>query len=248
MRSALLIKLLEAAPVVKMGEVVGPILSAMAFILSSSAFIFTVIIQLKERKRNLRQTLSQALSEIAGINVAVSSLKKDEKESTPESVLIRKNYNSQRGTLVAGADFLISQNKKLITDADCELMAMTYDDLGDITKAEEYWLQAIKLALNPAQLHLHQRDYATFLFNNNQPVKARELFEKSLQIDMSKNDYDLRYVVDTYLIWAKLEQNFDNTTEFDRLINLARDLSKNIRHKEKLLEMNRLIDKTVKPD
>jgi len=209
----------------------------MALILSSAAFIFTVVIQLKERKRNIRQTLSVALSDIANINVEVSRLKKDDKESTPENILIRKNYNSQRGTLASAADFLIKENEKLITNADYELMAITYDDLGDIRKADEYWKQAIKHAANPAQLHIHQRDYASFLFDNNQLEQGRKLFERSLTVKLS---------ADTYLMWAMLEKNFNNEKEFNRLIKEAYQQCKKIQHKEKSLEMSRLIDKSVK--
>ncbi|MDB5118596.1 MAG: hypothetical protein JWQ79_4088 [Mucilaginibacter sp.] len=239
--------ILLAAPAkdTNFNDFIGPVMSALALILSSAAFIFTVIIQSKERKRNLRQTLSSTLSDIARINVDVSMLRKDEKESTPETVLIRKNYNSQRGTLVSGADFLIKENEKLVTDADCELMALTYDDLGDIKKAEEYWLQAIEHAVSDARQHLHERDYAAFLFNNNQVEKGRKFFEKSLSVKMSKTDDDLRNVADTYLIWAKLERNFNNDDEFNRLVKEAYERCKKIQHKEKSTEMSRLIDKSV---
>ena len=64
---------------------------------------------------------------------------------------------------------------------------------------------------------------------------------------MTKTDDDVRCVADTYLIWAKLEKNFGNDTEFDRLVKLAHEQSKNIRHKEKNDEMNRLIEKSIKP-
>jgi tetratricopeptide (TPR) repeat protein len=227
-------------------DLIGPVLSAMAFILSSAAFVFTVFFQLKERKRNIRQTLSTALSDIARINVEISILKKDEKESTPETILVRKNYNSQLGAIASGADYLIKQNENLVTDADCELMAITYDDLGDIKRSEEYWLQAIKSATNPSQLHIHLRDYATFLFNNNQEKKGRMFYEKSLSVTMNDTDDDLRYMADTYLIWASLERNFNNKRECDRLIKEAYALCNKIQHKEKGAEMKKLIDKSVK--
>jgi hypothetical protein len=99
---------------------------------------------------NIRQTLSIALNEIAGVNVEVSRLKKEgDEDNTPEIIAIRKNYNSKRGTLASGADYLIKQNEERVTDTDCELMAATYYDLGDVKKAEEYWQEAIKRASNP---------------------------------------------------------------------------------------------------
>src|ERR1700740_1903662 len=100
-------------------------------------------------------------------------------------------------------------------------MAMTYDDLGDIHKAENYWVQAIKCAATPTQLHIHQRDYASFLFNNNQVQKGREFFEKAVSASPAATDDEVRYIADTYRIWAGLERNFDNEDEFDRLIKQA---------------------------
>jgi len=224
------------------GAIMAPILSGLAFILSSAAFVFTVFIQIKERKRNIRQTLSVALSQIASINVEVSTIKKDEREVTPQTLDIRKNYNSQRGTLVSDADFLIRQNEKIVTDADCELMALTYADLNDNEKSEEYWLQAIKLARNPVQQHLHQRNYASFLFNRNDVEKGRLLFEKSLSSGITHTDDYLVNLSDTYVTWARLEQNFGNESEFGRLINQAKSHCKEIQHRHKKEQISKLID------
>jgi hypothetical protein len=227
-------------------DVMSPILSASAFLLSGAAFVFTVIIQSKERKRNIRQTLSNSLSEIANINVQVSQLKKDEKESTADTISILKNYNSQRGTIASNADFLMKENDKLVTDSDCELMAVTFGDIGDLKKSEEYWLQAIRLASNPTQLHLHRRDYAAFLFNHNRVDEGRKLFEQSMKAYTPETDNDVRNVTDTFLIWAKLERNFNNDKGFGDLIKSAYQNCRKIQHKEKNVEMTGLIDKLAK--
>lgn len=240
----LLFLLLEAAPDknAKITELIAPVLSGLALMLSAAAFIFTVLIQTKERRRNIRQTLSTALSDLARINVETSKLKKDEKESTPETVRIRKNYNSQRGTLVSGADFLMNENSKIVTDADCELMAITYDDIGNTKKAEEYWLMAIKHAPNPTQTHLHQRDYAAFLFDNNREQDGRKYFEQAIGADINDTDENLRCLIDTYLMWALLEKNFGNDNEFNRLMDEAKSACQNIKHRGKKQDMTRLIE------
>ena len=229
----------------KVAELISPVLSGMAFLLSAAAFIFTVIIQLKERRRNLRQTLSTSLSDIARINVEVAKLKSEKKESTTESIKVRKSYNSQRGTLASVADFLIKENRKLVTDADCELMAMTYDDLGDLLKAREYWEQAIRQAPTATQKHLHQRDYAAYHFDHNQESEGRDLFEASLKCDLSDTDDNARYLCDTYLIWASLEKNFGHKEEADRLINEAKAQCARIRHRGKNQEMSLLISQAT---
>jgi tetratricopeptide (TPR) repeat protein len=235
--------LLDAA---KLPDIMSPVLSACAFILSLGAFIFTVFIQSKERTRNIRQTLSSSLSEIASINIAVTKLQKDEKEASAELVRMIKNYNSQRGTLISAADFLMQQNEKTITGPDYQLMALTYDDLEDIPKAEEYWGKAIENASGPPQKHLFQRDYAAFLFNNNREEDGRKYFEESLKVNLSSTDDEYRYLVDTYVTWATLEKNFGNDNEFDRLIKEAYSQCKKIRHHEKNAQMCNLVDKLAK--
>ncbi|GAB3931875.1 hypothetical protein [Mucilaginibacter myungsuensis] len=232
---------------IKIGEILAPILSGLAFTLSAAAFIFTVIIQLKERKRNLRQTLSTSLSDIARINVDVSKLKNEVEDGDAGVIKMLKSYNAQRGTLASNADFLIKENEKLITDSDCQLMAFTYDDLGDTRKAKEYWQQAIDRSDTPAQKHLHQRDYAAFLYSNNEEKEGRDLFEASLNGRLNETDNELRYLSETYLIWAKLERNFDDQGEFDRLMDRAKEQCHKIKHKGKQKEMGRLIEQTINP-
>lgn len=222
-----------------------PILSACAFILSSAAFIFTVIIQLKERKRNIRQTLATALSEIANINVEITKVRKDN-EIGLELTKIWKNYIRQCGALASDADFLIKENQKIVTDIDCSLVASTFDDIGNIEKAEHYWLKAIDLAPSTLQKYVHKSDYASFLFNNNQIEKARNQFESALKLKLPETDDNYGHIAESYLTWAKFELNFNNTPEFKRLLKEATTYSKLIKHKEKREDMKKLIDIFVK--
>jgi tetratricopeptide (TPR) repeat protein len=235
--------LLETQPngLEKLGSLIAPILSACAFILSSSAFIFTVIIQLKERKRNIRQTLATALSEIANINVEITKVRKD-KEVGLELTKIWKNYIRQCGTLASDADFLIKENEKLVTDIDCGLIASTFEDLGNVEKATHYWVKAIQLAPNNLQKYAHKCDYASFLFNSNQMEKARKQFENALKLKLPDIDNNYVQIADSYLTWAKLELNFDQKEESKRLLKEAVSYSKLIKHKEKREDMEKLIE------
>lgn len=240
----LLFIILAADTSAKAAQLIAPILSGCAFLLSAAAFIFTVIIQLKERRRNLRQTLSTALSDIARINVEMAKLKKDSKETPSETLDISKRYNSQRGTLVSVADFLISENKKLVTDADCELMALTYNDLGDETRAKQYWEQAIKMAPTLNQKSLHKRDYAAFLFAANEDDTARSLFRETTEQAGQLTDLDFSLICDIYLTWAGFEHDFGNEQEYERLRACAAGYCKKIRHRGKRDFMNGLIDRS----
>jgi len=235
--------LLAAEPdkAAKFAELVAPILSGLAFTLSAAAFIFTVLFQLKERKRNIRQTLSTALSEVAGINAQITTLKQD-KQVSPDTLQIIRNYDYQRATLLSSAYFLIKEHTDLVTDADCELMAMTYEGICDIAKATEYWEKALALAPDPARKHLHQRDYAAFLFNINEINQARELFRVTLGTRLTNIDDNLRSLAGTYLIWARLEREMGNDDiDSNELISRAQDKCDQIINKTKKAELQQLI-------
>jgi hypothetical protein len=243
----LLFVLIEAQPggLEKIGGLIAPILSACAFILSSAAFIFTVVIQLKERKRNIRQTLAAALSEIARINVEITQLR-GEGENGIKLTKIWKNYSAQQGTLAANANFLIRENEKIVTDIDCELMASTFDDLGNTEKADYYWLKAIKMAPNNLQKYAHKRDFASFLFNNNQEEKGRMQFEEALKLQLPNTDVNYSQITDSYLTWARLELDFDNQMEFKRLLKEATSHCKLIKNQQKRQDMEKLISAVLK--
>jgi len=235
--------LLAAEPdkTAKFAELVAPILSGLAFTLSAAAFIFTVLFQLKERRRNIRQTLSTALSEVAGINAQITTLRQD-KHISPDTLQIIRNYDYQRATLLSSADFLIREHTDLATDADCELMAMTYDGICDIAKATEYWEKALILTTHPARKHLHQRDYAAFLFNINEIDKARELFRVTSGIRLTCIDDNLRNLAGTYLVWARLERDMGNgAIDSNELISRAQAKCDQIRNKAKKAELQQLI-------
>jgi tetratricopeptide (TPR) repeat protein len=220
----------------------APILSGLALTLSAAAFVFSVFFQLKERKRNIRQTLTTALSEIAKINLEIEKLDLEDETKSFQTSKMLDNYNAQRGTLVSDADFLINQNQKIVTDIDCKLMALTYNDLGNNNLSEKYWKKAISLSPTEAQKHSNISSYANYLFSNNEIEKATAQFERALKIKLSSTDNDHKQTVETYLAWAKMAKDFGDEKEFKRLLNEGMVYSKEIRNKEKLRQVEKLLN------
>jgi hypothetical protein len=222
------------------------LLSVLAFLMSLAAFIFTVIIQKKERKRNIRQTLTTALNDVARVNVDVAKLL-NEKEETPGTLATRKNYNTQLGTLIADADFLIHENMKIVTDIDCSLMASTYYDLGVLQKAEYYWKQCMSRGHTPLQKLIATRDYAAFLYNCNRQEEGRKQFIRAMMFKPGGNDHNWRVIADSYLLWAKAEQSLGNEKEFERLMQLAYNSCDKIRHLDKYNSLKKQLDESKRP-
>ncbi len=223
-------------------DALNSILSLMAFIMSLSAFIFTVIFQRKERKRNIRQTLTIALNEIARVNVELSKLKKESANDDPGNISIWNNYNSQRSILMIDADFLIHENYKIVTAIDCSLMATTYNAIGYFQKADHYWRESILKSDNDTLKHINKRDYAAFQFYQNRLKEGRELFINALSIQLGDSDDSWRFTIDTYLTWAKLERSFGEDKEFKRLISRAYETCEKIKHRDKYKETKSMID------
>lgn len=239
----ILIVLLRADPpaIEKTLTYLAPIFSGLAFVLSAAAFIFSVLFQLKERKRNIRQTLTNALSEMAKINLEIEKLDLEDETKSFQSARMLENYNAQRGTLASDADFLINQNDKIVTDIDCKLMALTYNDLGDNDRAEKYWKKAISLAPTNSQKHANIRSYASFLFANNRHEDATAQFERALKVKLTSTDDDHKQLVETFLSWAKMARDFDDQKEFLRLVKEATVHAEHIRNKEKLQQIKNLL-------
>ena len=220
-----------------MENMLNLILSSCAFTLSAAALLFNVIFNHKERKRNIRQTLTTTLNDIAKINIEISKLKKEEAGNNPDKVDERRNYDFQRNAFIIEADFLINENPKVLTAIDCSLVAFTYNELGDYKKAEHYWKESISRAQTKEMKHIHTRDYASFLFQQNRIEQGREKFKKTLSIELNDTDDGWSVLIDTYLLWASAEYFFGHEKEFHQYNDAADALCKKIKNKNKCAEM-----------
>lgn len=221
-------------------------LSSSAFLLSALALLFNVIFNHKERKRNIRQTLTKTLNEVAKINVAISNLKKQEEGIDPNKISERRNYDFQRNTLIMEADFLIHQNPKLLTAIDCSLAAFTYNELRDFKKAEYYYLEAISRSDIKEMKQIHTRDYASFLFQQDRIEEGRAKFNEAIILLDNHNDEDLRTDIDTFLFWASLEFYLGYEKEFKERIKSAKEICTQLKNKNKLGEMKAKIDVSLR--
>jgi tetratricopeptide (TPR) repeat protein len=218
------------------------ILSSCAFLLSAAALLFNVSFNHRERKRNIRQTLTSTLNDVAKINIEISKLKKEEEGDSPDKVEQRRNYDFQRGAMIMEADFLINENPKVLTAIDCSLTAFTYSELGDFKKAEHYWNESIVRSQTKELKHIHSRDYASFLFQQNRMDQGRKKFKEALAIELNKTDDDLMVVIDTYLLWASAEYFFGNEKDFTQYNDAADEISKKISNRNKCREMKLKIE------
>jgi tetratricopeptide (TPR) repeat protein len=194
------------------------IISVIALIVSIFLNFFQ---RAKDEKRSTRKDLSDTLESIAKINIENTKLRQNNVEATPEIIELRRNYNSQRRILIAHADFLISNYDDIVIDIDCNIAAGAYKTIGDYDKAELYWKKTIEKSDSAPIKHMNLRGYGTFLFEQGKIEAGRSKFREALLIDLPDSDASKSLITDTYLMWAKLERDFNYESEAIRLIGDA---------------------------
>ena len=141
------------------------VISSLALIISVASFLISLRQKQRENVRLLRKQLSDTLNDLSEVSVAFAKLKVDTAANLTNDVIeLRRNYNTQRRTLLNHADFLINENTDLATETDYNLIAINWNIIGNYPKAEQYWKLTIEKSDDLVIKHMNLRGYATFLF------------------------------------------------------------------------------------
>lgn len=155
------------------------------------------------------------MAELAKVNLAFAQLELDFPGSTAERIVaFRRNYNSQRRYLANHGEFLINQIGELTTDIDCIAVASAFDSFGDYERAEKFFLLAVEKSPNSILRATNLRGFARFWFRRGNASKGRKTYEESLQLELP--DSIRQFVADTYLLWAKVEEEHGFREESQR--------------------------------
>jgi tetratricopeptide (TPR) repeat protein len=204
------------------------IISVIALIVSIFSNFFQ---KTKEDKRAIRKNLSDTLESVTKINIENTKLRQNNIEITPENIELRRNYNTQRRILIAHADYLISTYDKIVTEIDCNIVAIAYSNIGDPNRAEFYWKKTIEKSVSLPIKHMNLRGYASFLFNQGKMESGRNKYREALMIDLPDTDNNRDMISDTYLMWAKSEKSYNNENEANKLIEDASSFCSRIGNK-----------------
>jgi tetratricopeptide (TPR) repeat protein len=166
-----------------------------------------------------------------GVNIAFAKLELDYPKSTEERVVaLRRNFNAQRRYLANHGEFLVAQIPELTTDIDCAVIAGAFDSHGDYQRAERFFPMAVEKSPNSALKAVNLRGLARFWFRRGNAQRGRKCYEESLQIDLPDTDSMRQFSADTYLLWAKTEEECGFLEESHRVRELAMSAAKRIGH------------------
>ncbi|NOU19173.1 MAG: hypothetical protein HOO91_16575 [Bacteroidales bacterium] len=219
------------------------VISCFALTISIISLIISIIQKNKETRRTIRKNLSDTLENVTKINIEFAKLKHNEQEyNTDNFIELRRIYNSQKRILIAHADYLTTNYDYMVTDIDCNLLAGAYSDIGDYTKADNYWIKTIQKSASNSVKHMNLRGYARFLFFQGKFQLGRSKYEESLKVELPDTDNYRRQLTDTYIMWATVEREFNNESETRRLIDLAKSYCSRIGHSKMRQEMDERIN------
>lgn len=184
----------------------------------------------KEIENSKRVSLTNTISEISKINIETTKLNCNSEISSAALIELRRNYNAQRRYLTAHAEFLMEEIEHLISDIDCNIMAVAFNLIGEYSKANHYWEKCINVTESDVIKSMNLRGYASFLFYQGAPQLGRKKYQESLEIQLPDTDNIRRHTTDTLLLWAQTESDFQYWDEASRIIRQARAHCQRIGH------------------
>jgi tetratricopeptide (TPR) repeat protein len=136
---------------------------------------------------------------------------------------MRRVLNSRRRFLVDCADRLLLGIASLVTDGEYQILAVAWDSVGDHEKARDCWAKCVERSPNDAMRIFNLRGYARYLYRIGQAATGRETYGKAVSIETADTDTARQTKADTYLMWAKTEEQYGYLDEARRLLAFGRN-------------------------
>lgn len=207
-------------------------ISLVAFVFSIASFIISYKQKTAENIRGIRKALSEAIGQLTEISLAFTQLNGSEHKGTEHGMQLRRLYNSQRSHWANQAEYLISQSPSVANRVDYNILAVSFDSVGDYERAQMHWKNCLQSSATDSILAMHLRGYARFLFYQGNADLGRKMYEESTQIQLPATDNNRRIKADTYAMWSKVEKEFGYNEEAKRLLEKSIACANSIGHKK----------------
>lgn len=183
-------------------------LSVLAFLLSGSATIISLIRSRYEKQRAIKREITETLGRIVATALESAKAYRETAQSDPNYFQAVSGILNQQNTfLLNQATYLAEQVPTLMTAVEYNTIASATASAGDLIGADRYYRKAIDAAPNGYFRALAMRSYASFLFSQQRFDEARGLFRKAIALLVGAGDF-VRFTNGfTYQMWAWNEQN-----------------------------------------
>lgn len=183
-------------------DIIALSISTLAFFLSITATIISLIRSKYERQRAIRNELTEVLNQIISVGLENAKVLRDAPDDPTYAQNISATLNQRNTFLLQQAMFLVEQIPDLATGVEYNTIAAANANSGDVISAEKYHEKAILAARNNYYKSLATRSYAAFLFVQHRFEEGRDSYKKSITLLSGSGDL-VRYTNGlTYQMWA----------------------------------------------
>jgi tetratricopeptide (TPR) repeat protein len=200
-------------------DLISIVLSALAFLLSASATVISLIRSRHEKQRAIKREITETLGRIVSTALESAKVYRESRESDPAYFqTVSSILNQQNTFLLNQATYLAEQVPGLMTAIEYNTIASATANAGDFIAADRYYKKAVEVSPNDYYRALAMRSYANFLFSQQRFENARGLFKTALGLITGSGNF-VRYTNGfTYQMWAWNEANQAKQQQFADLL------------------------------
>jgi len=192
----------------KFKEKIPLALSILAFALSLFATLTTERRAADEKRRTVRNQLTDVLARVTSLQLENAKLMHEAKDDAFYRQSVNLALGQQNGFLLDQAFYLADQIPALVTTYEFNTIASASFSAGNVLATEKYHLKAIEVAHSDLYKAQATRSYASFLFTQRRFVEGRHQFNKALTLLKGGGDNLTRQTNGiTYQMWGWNEQH-----------------------------------------
>ena len=189
-------------------DLISVSLSVLAFILSGSATIISIVRARQEKQRAIKREITETLGRIVSTALDSAKAYRETAQSDPAYFqAVSSILNQQNTFLLNQATYLAEQVPTLMTAVEYNTIASATASAGDLIAADRYYKKAVDVAPNGYFRALALRSYANFLFQQQRFDEARRLFKQSVALIAGTGDFVHFTNGFTYQMWGWNEAN-----------------------------------------
>jgi tetratricopeptide (TPR) repeat protein len=211
-------------------QLASAIIACAALIVSVFNFRWTMKQKKSESVTSKRKLLTDLIYELLNVSTAFEQVRSNEANGQPQAIGVRRLLNSRRRFLVNYAEQVAAEIESQVSDIEYQTIAIAWDSAGNREKAKIYWEKCVEASPSSAMRVYNLRGYARFLFGIGQIAQGRDIYNKATLVEHANLEAYRFDGIETLLMWAKAESEYDYNNEANRLIEMAKSEIERLSH------------------
>lgn len=188
-------------------------ISVCAFALSAFATIYSFLKAVENRKRTIRDLLTNVLDKLITTQINTLDLLNKNEENKIFTLRADALAMQKVGFLLEQAIFLSKQIPNHIQIFELNTLACICQDLGRFQEAEEYAHIAINKSRTPLETALTKGAFASLLFLTARHDEGRKEYREAIALIQDRDNQSLKTRGNIFFNWAQCESDYAGSTE-----------------------------------